>query len=70
MGVVTRIALKFPRIASLNAPVKYTQDLTGCSFDQTLDPPPCVAFDGPPKERNFTNGSFVDMGIPRVLVYS
>ena len=59
MMKVTRIALKFPTIIEDLKAVKYTQDLTGCAFDQRFDPPPCVAIPGT-KVNNFTDGVFED----------
>ena len=59
MMKVTRIALTFPKIIEDLKAVKYTQDLTGCAFDQRSDPPTCVAFPGT-RVNNFTDGVFED----------
>ena len=59
MMKVTRIALTFPKIIEDLKAVKYTQDLTGCAFDQRLDPLTCVAFPGT-RVNNFTDGVFED----------
>ena len=69
MAEVTRIAFTFPKITpnTLWQPlteqrVKFTQELTGCMFDQSLDPSPCVAFKGT-KVQTFTDGAFQGAGI-------
>jgi len=59
MGKVNRVAFNFPPITNVNAAVQYTQDLTGCVFDRTKHPPPCVDFEGT-SEATFQNGRFED----------
>ena len=57
MAEVTRIALTFQKITDLNDNVTFTQELTGCMFDQSLDPSPCVEFEGT-RVNTFTDGAF------------
>merc|ERR1711935_401893 len=43
---VTYIGITFGQIKNINAPVQYTQVLSGCMFDQSKPSAPCVPFGG------------------------
>tara|TARA_B100000768_G_scaffold116698_1_gene107998 strand:- start:691 stop:1152 length:462 start_codon:yes stop_codon:yes gene_type:complete len=54
---VTYIGITFGQIKNINAPVQYTQVLSGCMFDQSKPSAPCVPFGGN-KVETFSNGAF------------